>query len=150
MNYSLLIGLGSNKGNRELFLNEGLYALKSFFDFEECSPFAESLPVDKEDQPIFLNAVASYALPQNFSPLDVLEILKKIECSLGGTKESYKGPRTLDLDLLFWGNFLFINSLLQIPHPHVFHRPFLTLPIQKLKAYNWLQSSFLFPKRTLA
>jgi 2-amino-4-hydroxy-6-hydroxymethyldihydropteridine diphosphokinase len=79
-------------------------------------------------QPKFLNAV--FKVETNLSPVSLLKKLKEIESELGRPRQHARNaPRTIDLDILFYGNKIINQEELKIPHPKVFEREFVIRPL---------------------
>jgi 2-amino-4-hydroxy-6-hydroxymethyldihydropteridine diphosphokinase len=125
------IGLGSNLGDRRATLEAGLAAIAKLPGTRilRVSSFIETEPVGSIPQPRYLNgaAVINTSLP----PRHLLHQLLAIERSLGRdrTKEQRWGPRTLDLDLLLYGDLILNEPGLTIPHPRLHERSFVLLPL---------------------
>ena len=130
----LVLALGSNIGKKETNL---LNALRSL-EFNFGAPIAksrsyESIPVDFIDQPSFINLVVLYKIQTPEDPSDILQITQKIEKSLGRKKVIPKGPRNIDIDILYLDNLEVKSKQLTIPHPQIMHRDFVIYPLQELK-----------------
>src|SRR4051812_3839457 len=126
-------GLGANLGNREGALRAALAALGEVKGIEvvAVSTFRETDPVDYLDQPRFLNGAA--ALDTTLAPRQVLDSLMAVERSLGRTREGPRfGPRTIDLDLLLYGDESFDEPGLTVPHPRLHARAFVLEPLAEL------------------
>lgn len=128
------IGLGSNQQAPQQQLQTALRALAALPDTElvACSSFYRSAPVGPQDQPDFINAVAQLATA--LSPLALLDHLQTIEQQQGRVRDQYWGPRTLDLDLLLYGEQVIDHPRLQVPHPHMWERAFVLRPLAELLA----------------
>jgi 2-amino-4-hydroxy-6-hydroxymethyldihydropteridine diphosphokinase len=128
------IGLGSNLGEREATLREALDRLASEDRIEvvAVSSFRETDPVGVLDQPRFVNAAA--ALETSLSPRDLLQRLLEVERALGRdrSKEERWGPRTIDLDLLLYGDEEVDEPGLTVPHPFLTERRFVLEPLLEL------------------
>jgi 2-amino-4-hydroxy-6-hydroxymethyldihydropteridine diphosphokinase len=127
------IGLGSNLGDREGYLRRALAALDSdsAIDVAAISTFVETEPVGFLDQPNFLNAVAR--VETELGPRELLERLLAAELQLGRTRDGPRfGPRTIDLDLLLFGNEVVDESGLQVPHLRLHERRFVLEPLVEL------------------
>ncbi|HET6657088.1 MAG TPA: 2-amino-4-hydroxy-6-hydroxymethyldihydropteridine diphosphokinase [Gaiellaceae bacterium] len=128
------IGLGSNLGDREATLREALQRLGGLdgIDVAAVSSFRETDPVGRLDQPRFLNAAA--ALETKLSPRELLGCLLEVERALGRdrTKEERWGPRTIDLDLLLYGDEAIAEPGLEVPHPRMAERAFVLEPLLEL------------------
>ena len=128
------VGLGSNLGEREATLRQALEALGSIEGIEvvAVSSFRETDPVGMVDQPRFVNAAA--ALETTLGPRELLESLLEVERGLGRdrTREERWGPRTIDLDLLLYGDETVAEPGLEIPHPRLAERAFVLQPLLEL------------------
>ncbi len=127
------VSLGSNLGDRAGYL---LLAVRGMLAAGlrplRLSRIYETAPVDYADQPQFLNMVAELdgaALPK---PEQLLARLLRIEYALGRTREIPAGPRTIDLDLLFYGQERSDTEYLQLPHPRIPSRRFVLEPLNEL------------------
>jgi 2-amino-4-hydroxy-6-hydroxymethyldihydropteridine diphosphokinase len=128
------IGLGANLGEREVAIAEALRRLDRDGETSVLSSTVpiETEPVGYEDQPRFLNAAAKLATTR--SPRALLELLLEIERVLGrvrGEGPRY-GPRTIDLDLLLYGEETIEGPALQVPHPRLHERRFVLEPLAEL------------------
>ena len=92
----------------------------------------ETSPVGNTDQPHFLNMVAELDGARLPKPEQMLARLLRIEYALGRTREVPQGPRTIDLDLLFYGNELSDTEYLRLPHPRIPARRFVLEPLNEL------------------
>jgi 2-amino-4-hydroxy-6-hydroxymethyldihydropteridine diphosphokinase len=128
------IGLGSNLGDREATLREAIARLGAQEGIEvvAVSSFRETDPVGKLDQPRFVNAAA--ALDTSLRPRELLQQFLEVERSLGRdrTKEQRWGPRTIDLDLLLYGDEEIDEPGLAVPHPRLAERAFVLEPLLEL------------------
>jgi 2-amino-4-hydroxy-6-hydroxymethyldihydropteridine diphosphokinase len=127
------IGLGSNQGDRELNLLRAVAELGKLPDsrVSGLSPFYETAPVGVAEQPDFFNAVLrlSTLLP----PRELLHHLQRIENSVFHRKRTLRwGPRSMDLDLLLYGNEVITGDELTIPHPAMAERRFVLQPLADL------------------
>ena len=123
------IGLGSNLGDREAALWGALMLLGE--DVVAVSSFRETDPVGYLDQPRFLNAAA--ALETELEPRALLERLLEVERELGRTRDGPRfGPRTIDLDLLLYGDRVIDEPGLVVPHPRLAERRFVLEPLAEL------------------
>ena len=118
------IGLGSNLGNREDYINSSLRMLAEVSDIEvaRVSELIETTPLAQANQPEYLNAVAE--LRTTLSPEDLHKTLLDIETSLGRTRQEKWSPRTIDLDILIYGSRVIDSPHLTIPHPQMHLRSF--------------------------
>ncbi|MCA8916040.1 MAG: 2-amino-4-hydroxy-6-hydroxymethyldihydropteridine diphosphokinase [Planctomycetes bacterium] len=129
------IGLGSNLGDRETNLRSALLKLGELPQTRLVreSSFIETEPVDSPDgSGPFINGVAE--LETSLSPRDLLEGLLGIERDLGRDRrgQSRNAPRTLDLDLLLYGEQLIDEPDLQVPHPRMSEREFVLWPLLQI------------------
>lgn len=142
---SLIIGLGSNLGNRKLFLSKSISALSQIFKLVEVSSIYQSAAIEYTNQPDFLNQVAEFKLPDHLSPQEVLKTTMNIELKFGRNRVINKGPRNIDIDLLFWGLEKISTDSLSIPHPGVLSRSFVVKPLRELPYFSILKQHFDFP-----
>jgi len=128
------VALGSNLGDRERTLREALAALDSEPGVEVAavSSLIETDPVGLVDQPRFLNGVA--ALETALPARALLELLLDLERRFGRVREGVpaQGPRTLDLDLLLYGDAEIDEPGLRVPHPRLHERAFVLGPLAEL------------------
>jgi 2-amino-4-hydroxy-6-hydroxymethyldihydropteridine diphosphokinase len=128
------IGLGANLGERERTIAEALRRIEAD---DRTSVLRSTVPIETdpvgyEDQPRFLNAAAS--LTTTRSPRELLDLLLEIERDLGrirGQGPRY-GPRTIDLDLLLYGDERIDGDALEVPHPRLHERRFVLEPLAEL------------------
>ena len=125
------IGLGANLGNSADTLRQALRELSSTQGIEDCvaSPFYRSAPVAASG-PDFVNAVVR--LRTTLAPLDLLDALQAIERRHGRQRPYRNAPRTLDLDLLMYGDLRLETPRLTLPHPRMRERAFVLLPLRDL------------------
>lgn len=124
------IGLGSNLEEPRAQLRRALEALGRLERSEllRSSPFYRSAPMGPADQPDYLNAVA--ALRTELPPLELLDRLQAIETEQGRRRGAQRwGPRTLDLDLLLYGQERIDSPRLSVPHPGLTERSFVLVPL---------------------
>jgi 2-amino-4-hydroxy-6-hydroxymethyldihydropteridine diphosphokinase len=127
------VGLGSNLGDREQTIHAALELLESDPEIvvAAVSSLRETDPVGYTDQPKFLNGAA--ALRTELSPRALLERLLEIERELGRERSGPRyGPRTIDLDLLLYGDEEINETGLRIPHPRLAEREFVLEPLAEL------------------
>src|ERR687896_1077269 len=127
------VGLGANLGRREANLESALALLRREPGVEvvAVSSFRETDPVGLVDQPRFLNAAA--AVETDLSPRELLDRLLAVERALGRTREGPRfGPRTIDLDLLLYGDAVVREPGLEVPHPRLHERRFALEPLAEL------------------
>lgn len=126
------IGLGSNLENPVAQLDRAIETLKKHDDLKNLrvSSIYGSKPVGPQDQPDYINAVASF--DTDLSPLALLDLLQSIEQSQRRVRERHWGPRTLDLDLLLYGQERIQLPRLNVPHPFMLERGFVIKPLSDL------------------
>jgi 2-amino-4-hydroxy-6-hydroxymethyldihydropteridine diphosphokinase len=105
--------------------------LEAGFTVTRLSSIYETEPVDVTDQPAFLNMVAELRV-HTFSPEQTLARLLRIEYALGRRRDIPRGPRTVDLDLLLYGEEQSTTEFLQLPHPRLHERRFVLVPLAEL------------------
>jgi 2-amino-4-hydroxy-6-hydroxymethyldihydropteridine diphosphokinase len=127
------IGLGSNLGDREATIHRALELLGADDDIEvtAVSSLVETDPLGYENQPRFLNGAA--ALRTELPAGELLERMFAVERELGRTRTGPRfGPRTIDLDLLLYGQESIDEPGLRIPHPRLAERRFVLEPLAEL------------------
>ncbi len=130
------IALGANlpspAGLPEATLTAAAERLAALGRVTARSSLYSTAPVGLEDQPRFLNAVA--AIDTRLSPRDLLNGLLAIELEFGRDRAASppNGPRTLDLDILFYGDLVLNASGLEIPHPRFAQRAFVLVPLNEI------------------
>jgi 2-amino-4-hydroxy-6-hydroxymethyldihydropteridine diphosphokinase len=125
------VGLGSNLGDRAAHLLLGLSALSRLpkTHLLRLSPVYETDPVGPP-QPPYLNMVAE--LETELSPKELLAEMLRVEKALGRERRERWGPRTLDLDLLLYGDLVLEEEGLSVPHPRLHERAFVLVPLLDL------------------
>ena len=128
----VFVGLGSNLGNRVALLSQAIGAMADLPETHvvDYSHAYESKPWGVEDQPLFVNAVAW--LRTDLRADQLLEQLQEIETRLGRTHEKENGPRTMDLDILLFGEEESQTDDLVIPHPRMAERDFVITPLLEI------------------
>lgn len=127
------IGLGSNLAAPEQQLDAALQALAQLPDtrLAEVSAYYSSAPLGPADQPRYTNAVAR--LDTQLAPHILLDYLQAIELQQGRERKAERwGPRTLDLDIILFGERIISDERLSVPHYHMQARPFVLLPLAEL------------------
>ena len=128
------VALGSNLGDREATLLDAVEALRAQPGVEVAavSSLIETEPVGFLDQPRFVNGVA--ALDTTLSAQALLELLLEVEQRFGRSREGVpaQGPRTLDLDLLLYGDEEIDEPGLRVPHPRMHERLFVLGPLAEI------------------
>jgi 2-amino-4-hydroxy-6-hydroxymethyldihydropteridine diphosphokinase len=129
------VAMGSNLGDRDAHLAAGLAALRATEGIEvvSVSPLYETDPVGPPPQGLYLNGAIQLAT--SLDPNALLDRLLEIEAAEGRTRGvDRNAPRTLDLDLLLYGDRKLAGPDLEIPHPRLAERPFVLEPLCDLAA----------------
>lgn len=125
------LGLGSNLGNRQDTLKQTCVELKSLPLLQfRVSPIYESEPLLKMPQPKYLNMVVCGLT--KLSPLELLKKCQQIENRLGRVRNEHWGSRTIDIDILAYGEECIDTEILKIPHPEMEKRSFVLVPLLEL------------------
>lgn len=126
------VGMGSNLGDRKSYLVQASECLSAHPQIRHfrCSSFWETEPWGKTDQPLFLNGVCTFETTLN--PWQLLTVLQTVEEKAHRQREEHWGPRTLDLDLLNYGEMRSSDSSLILPHPYQKERDFVQIPLKEL------------------
>ena len=128
---TVAIALGSNLGDRRAYLQFAVERLSALLTGMRVSTFIESLPVDvAEPQPTYLNGVVvgETTLPAR----ELLDTLLAIEREQGRTRLTPRAPRTLDLDLILYGESVINLPGLEVPHPRFRERSFVVDPLKEI------------------
>ena len=132
----IAIALGSNLGDRRAHLVSAIGQLNAFVTSLRASSFIDTDPVGvDEPQPAYLNAVAVGETA--LAPRDLLEQLLAIERAHGRTRPSVRSSRTLDLDLILYGDAVLHEDGLDVPHPRFRERRFVLDPLVEV-ARDWI------------
>ena len=126
------IGLGSNLDKPEDQVKRAVLSLQELPNTQllKVSSWYKSTPVGPKEQPDYINGVAM--LHTELQALTLLDALQKIENQHKRIRDIHWGPRTLDLDLLLYGDDLINHSRLIVPHPHMLERNFVMVPLAEL------------------
>ena len=149
---NLVIGLGSNLGHRHQNLLRALSLLEDLFPKVAISSIYESSPVDYLKQNNFLNLLYEGKNSEGHDAQTILKLTQGIEQSLGREKTCPKGPRIIDLDIIFLGRTKIQEENLCIPHPSWYKRPFVTRPLREIPfglTYESFYLSHLKPQKML-
>jgi 2-amino-4-hydroxy-6-hydroxymethyldihydropteridine diphosphokinase len=124
----IFLGLGANLGDRARQLRAACAQLAHLPDFRllAASALYETPPWGMTEQPAFLNQVL--AIHTSLNAWEFLEAAQTIELALGRTRHTHWGPRTLDIDILAWGQLLLRSQRLNLPHPFIAERAFVLRP----------------------
>lgn len=130
------IGMGSNMGDRERFLIEAMDVINSTEDIRilEKASLIETEPYGYLDQDPFMNTVIK--IETLMEPLELLHTLQKIELDAGRIRKIHWGPRTLDLDILFYDDEILTSPELVVPHPEIEKRMFVLESLCEIAPYE--------------
>lgn len=123
------LGMGSNMEPRECSIKGALEELERASEgmITRCSSLYETEPFGNKDQEWFLNCVVQIETPQDVAAL--FAIVQDIEARFGRKRQERWGPRSIDIDILFFDNVVISSPDLQIPHPGIAHRRFVLEPL---------------------
>ncbi|HAD49688.1 MAG: 2-amino-4-hydroxy-6-hydroxymethyldihydropteridine diphosphokinase [Idiomarina sp.] len=129
-----VVALGANLGSPRQQIIDALRAIKSQPEFSllDVSSIYSSPPMGPPDQPDYMNAVC--IISSNIGAADTLATLHNIEDSFGRTRTRHWGERTLDLDLILFGDQRSDADSLRLPHPGLYQRNFVLLPLAEIAA----------------
>ena len=131
MKRTAYLSLGSNLGDREANLREAIARLRELGSLGRISALYETEPVEVAGrQPWFLNCAAS--VETELTPLEFLKSLLTIERTMGRERTEPKGPRTIDMDIIFFGDEVLDTKELSVPHPAMQHRRFVLAPLAEI------------------
>ncbi|MBN2102783.1 2-amino-4-hydroxy-6-hydroxymethyldihydropteridine diphosphokinase [bacterium] len=132
------LGLGSNTGDREYYLNLAFKSLKEQAGILSIrsSSIYETSPWGLKDQPWFLNQVLE--IKTEYPPGMLLDIILKIEQQSNRQRQKKWGPRTLDIDILLYGDLRMHDEKLVIPHPYLSYRRFMLMPLKEIAPDVWV------------
>ena len=129
------LGLGSNLGDREQNIRTAIQHLNAAqVTVDKLSPIYETEPEGVQEQGLFLNAVVEVSTEMR--PLQLLQVINKIEALMKRTRTIRNGPRVIDIDILFYQSAVVQSPELTIPHPRLYQRRFVLAPLADL-APNW-------------
>jgi 2-amino-4-hydroxy-6-hydroxymethyldihydropteridine diphosphokinase len=124
------LSLGSNVGNRENNLREAIRRLGALGQVNSVSSFYETEPVEFTEQAWFLNCAV--ALETDNTPAQLMGELLRIEQEMGRQRVTKKGPRSIDIDILFFAERVVNTPELTIPHPAMHRRRFVLEPLVEI------------------
>jgi 2-amino-4-hydroxy-6-hydroxymethyldihydropteridine diphosphokinase len=127
---TVYLGLGSNLGNRQKNLDLALDLLSQRMQIKKISSVYETDPVGNTDQPLFLNLVCQ--VNTMLAPQELLTLVKGIELKLGRMPGKVNAPRTIDIDILLYGNKTMKSRKLTVPHPRLTERAFVLVPLAEI------------------
>lgn len=126
------IGIGANLGNMQDTIRAACEQLRQHSAIKafRVASLYQSKPMGPQDQPDYLNTVASFQTALEAEEL--LDLLQSLENRAGRVRKQHWGPRTLDLDLLLYGNTFIQSERLTVPHPGLREREFVVIPLAEL------------------
>lgn len=126
------LGLGANLGDRLETIKQAISLINEHQEIILLNKSAiyETQPFGYIDQPDFINMVIEIAT--SLSPNELLKYIHLIENRLGRKREIHWGPRTIDIDILLYGDKIIKSDDLQIPHPHLAERLFVLVPLEEI------------------
>ena len=144
---NLILATGSNLQDRKANLAKALELLQKNFSLVEQSCIYESKPVDFTDQPDFLNQVLHFSVPEKMPPHVLLDFCLQVEKEMGRIRNKDKGPRIIDIDILFLDEQIVQTPKIQIPHPRWKERSFVVKPLKELAIWKRLRRNFPLPAK---
>jgi 2-amino-4-hydroxy-6-hydroxymethyldihydropteridine diphosphokinase len=134
MAFKALIGIGANLGDARLSVEQAIVRLAQLpqSDLTAQSSLFLTAPVDAQGDD-YVNAVVE--LSTALAPLDLLRALQELELAFGRERSYRNAPRTLDLDLLLYGDRQIEHEHLTVPHPRMTERAFVLLPLLQLDPF---------------
>lgn len=129
--HTVYLSTGSNLGNRETLLIQAEEAITEWVGLIDArSSIVETTPWGKTDQPHFLNRVLR--VKTRLPPIQLMEMLLQIEQDMGRNRAEKWGPRTIDIDVLFYDSRIINEPGLCVPHPHMHERAFVLKPLSEI------------------
>ena len=125
------VGLGSNLGDRAAYLEMGLEGLRGLGDLLAASSIFETAPIGGPPQDPYLNMVA--IVETHLGAADLLAGMAAVEDAAGRVRPAPAAPRTLDLDLLVYGDLIVDEPGLRVPHPRMLARRFVIEPFLEIR-----------------
>lgn len=130
MHNTVYLSLGSNVGDRAANLNAAINRLRTLGEVLQVSSLYETEPVEFTAQPWFLNCAIE--LDTEKTAQQLIEAILEIEQQMGRTRTQKKGPRSIDIDILLFGNSTIDTKGLSIPHPGLQERRFVLEPLAEI------------------
>jgi len=130
MTHQIYLSLGSNLGDRLNNLRKAISLLPPKVKVSQQSSIYETEPWGYTDQPTFLNQVIK--AETDLEPTSLLAFVKSLETSMGRQESFRFGPRSIDLDILFYDKFVMNTPQLTIPHPRIAERAFILVPLAEI------------------
>lgn len=130
MQTEVVLSLGGNKGDREKLLFRAIESLNDHFQLIRVSKIYETTAWGGVAKGDFLNQLA--IISTGLGPEEVLEIIQQIEQDLGRQRHEPWGDRTMDIDILYFGDQILSTEKLKIPHPFIEDRKFILVPLAEI------------------
>jgi 2-amino-4-hydroxy-6-hydroxymethyldihydropteridine diphosphokinase len=127
---TVFLGLGSNIGDKEKNIDKAIAFISEEYAVKKTSHLYLTEPVGNIKQHWFLNCVVE--IQTEVDPKKLLFAIKSIERKLGRTKIVKNGPRTIDIDILFYGDHVLTTKSLVLPHPSIQERLFVLQPMMDI------------------
>lgn len=130
--YSVFLGLGSNLGERQRYLQQSADELKKVRETKVVwvSSVYETEPWGKTNQPKFLNACME--VETSLRPPELCAETRAIELRIGRSSGEHWGPREIDIDILLYDGLVFEDETVKVPHPEMENRRFVLVPLQEI------------------
>jgi 2-amino-4-hydroxy-6-hydroxymethyldihydropteridine diphosphokinase len=128
--HTVYLGLGANLGDRVASLEAAISGLAAYVTINNVSSVWDTAPQLVTDQPRFLNA--ALVGTTTLDPFELLHALKRLEEELGRRPNRRYGPRAIDIDVLFYDEWLVDSQELTIPHPMLAQRAFVLAPLAEI------------------
>ena len=130
------IAFGSNMGEKETYIRDAIEQLQEsrYFRNMKVSEFFYSAPYGGVEQDNFVNGVLE--VETMLEPYELLDFLHELEKKANRVREIHWGPRTLDLDIIFYDDLILDEEELQIPHKDMKNRDFVLIPLAQLAGYK--------------
>lgn len=141
---AVILALGSNQGNTFQYLKKAIFLIHEVCAIEEISSVYHSEPMENTDQNSFHN-LCLQATPPDLSPDEFMLKMLAIEKKLGRIRDTDKGPRTIDIDLVFWDLQQRKSTVLTLPHPRWQLRSFVVQPLAELTYFQTIKQHFSIP-----
>jgi 2-amino-4-hydroxy-6-hydroxymethyldihydropteridine diphosphokinase len=131
----IFLGLGSNVGDRLKNITNVIIDFENNNEFSDVkySSIYETKPYGKIEQNNFLNCVLSFN--SEISIHDLFAYIKNLELKIGRKKREVWGPREIDIDILLYGDLVFNDAKIRIPHKDLLNRDFVLVPLLELEEY---------------
>lgn len=134
--HKVYVAFGSNMGEKEIYINNAIQDFKNSIYFRniEISDFFCSSPYGGVEQDDFINGIIG--MDTMLEPYELLEVLHELEAKANRVREQHWGPRTLDLDIIFYDDLVLDEKELQIPHRDMVNRDFVLIPLAQLAGFK--------------